>query len=279
MIHRRRRTALYMPASNARAIAKARDLACDVVILDLEDAVAPDEKARAREQVVAEVRSGGFGDRELVVRINGLDTPWGADDAAAVGAIGADAVLVPKVSRVDDLAAVRTLLGAEGPPVWAMIETCAGVLALPSLAAAAGPMRLAALVAGTNELAKERRCRPGVDRMPLVAALAGIVMAARAAGIAALDGVCNALDAPERLAAECAQGAMLGFDGKTLIHPAQLVAAHAAFGPSAEDLAWAHGVIAAFAVPENADKGAIRLDGQMVERLHLAEAEAMVAEA
>ncbi len=279
MIHRRRRTALYMPASNARAIAKARDLACDVVILDLEDAVAPDEKARAREQVVAEVRSGGFGDRELVVRINGLDTPWGADDAAAVGAIGADAVLVPKVSRVDDLAAVRTLLGAEGPPVWAMIETCAGVLALPSLAAAAGPMRLAALVAGTNDLAKEMRCRPGVDRMPLIAALAGIVMAARAAGIAALDGVCNALDAPERLAAECAQGAMLGFDGKTLIHPAQLVAAHAAFGPSAEDLAWAHGVIAAFAVPENADKGAIRLDGQMVERLHLAEAEAMVAEA
>lgn len=278
MTIRRRRTALYMPASNARAIAKARDLACDVVILDLEDAVAPDEKARAREQVVADVRSGGFGDRELVVRINGLDTPWGADDAAAVGAIGADAVLVPKVSRVDDLAEVRALLGADGPPVWAMIETCAGVLALPALAEAARPMRLAALVAGANDLAKEMRCRPGADRMPLIPALAGIVMAARAAGIAALDGVCNALDAPERLAAECAQGAMLGFDGKTLIHPAQLVAAHAAFGPSAKDLAWAHAVIAAFAVPENADKGAIRLDGQMVERLHLAEAEAMVAE-
>ncbi len=279
MIHRRRRTALYMPASNARAIAKARNLACDVVILDLEDAVAPDEKARAREQVVAEVRAGGFGDRELVVRINGLDTPWGADDAAAVCAIGADAVLVPKVSRVDDLAAVRGLLGADGPPVWAMIETCAGVLALPALAAAAGPMRLAALVAGTNDLAKEMRCRPGADRMPLIPALAGIVMAARAAGIAALDGVCNALDAPERLAAECAQGAVLGFDGKTLIHPAQLTAAHAAFGPSPEDLAWAHAVIAAFAMPENADKGAIRLDGRMVERLHLAEAEAIIASA
>ncbi len=279
MTIRRRRTALYMPASNARAIAKARDLACDVVILDLEDAVAPDEKARARAQVVAEVRAGGFGDRELVVRINGLDTPWGADDAAAVGEIGADAVLVPKVSQVGDLAAVRGLLGADGPPVWAMIETCAGVLALPALAAAAGPMRLAALVAGTNDLAKEMRCRPGADRMPMIPALAGIVMAARAAGIAALDGVCNALDAPDRLAAECAQGAMLGFDGKTLIHPAQLAAAHAAFGPSAEDLAWAHAVIGAFAMPENADKGAIRLDGQMVERLHLAEAEAMIASA
>ena len=279
MTIRRRRTALYMPASNARAIAKARELACDVVILDLEDAVAPDEKARAREQVVTEVRAGGFGDRELVVRINGLDTPWGADDAAAVGEIGADAVLVPKVSQVGDLAAVRGLLGADGPPVWAMIETCAGVLALPSLAAAAGSMRLAALVAGTNDLAKEMRCRPGADRMPLIPALACIVTAARAAGIAALDGVCNALDAPDRLAAECAQGAMLGFDGKTLIHPAQLAAAHAAFGPSAEDLAWAHAVTAAFAVAENADKGAIRLDGQMVERLHLAEAEAMVASA
>ena len=278
MTIRRRRTVLYMPASNARAIAKARTLDCDVVILDLEDAVAPDEKARARQQVVDEVRAGGFGTRELVVRINALDTPWGADDAAAVRAIGADAVLVPKVSSVAELAAIRAALGEDGPAIWAMIETCAGVLALPALAAAAGEMRLAALVAGTNDLAKEMRCRPGADRMPLVPALAGIVMAARAAGIVPLDGVCNALDDPERLAAECAQGAVLGFDGKTLIHPAQIDAARAAFGPSAEDLAWAHAVIAAFAAPENADKGAIRLEGQMVERLHLAEAEAVVAE-
>jgi citrate lyase subunit beta/citryl-CoA lyase len=277
MTIRRRRTALYMPASNARAIAKARTLDCDVVILDLEDAVAPDEKARARQQVVDEVRAGGFGTRELVVRINALDTPWGADDAAAVRAIGADAVLVPKVSGVDDLIAARTALGADGPAIWAMIETCAGVLALPALAAAAGEMRLAALVAGTNDLAKEMRCRPGADRMPLVPALAGIVMAARAAGIVPLDGVCNVLDDPERLAAECAQGAVLGFDGKTLIHPAQIDAARAAFGPSAAELAWARAVIAAFAAAENADKGAIRLEGQMVERLHLAEAEAMVA--
>jgi citrate lyase subunit beta/citryl-CoA lyase len=277
MTIRRRRTVLYMPASNARAIAKARTLDCDVVILDLEDAVAPDEKARARQQVVDEVRAGGFGTRELVVRINALDTPWGADDAAAVRAIGTDAVLVPKVSSVTELAAIRAALGEDGPAIWAMIETCAGVLALPALAAAAGEMRLAALVAGTNDLAKEMRCRPGADRMPLVPALAGIVMAARAAGIVALDGVCNALDNPERLAAECAQGAVLGFDGKTLIHPAQIDAARAAFGPSAAELAWARAVIAAFAAAENADKGAIRLEGQMVERLHLAEAEALVA--
>ncbi|WP_380785402.1 HpcH/HpaI aldolase/citrate lyase family protein [Sphingomonas sp. R86521] len=279
MTIRRRRTALYMPASNARAIAKARTLACDVVILDLEDAVAPEEKARARDRVVAEVGAGGFGTRELVVRINGLDTQWGMDDAAAVRAIGADAVLVPKVSGVDDLMAARAVLGEDGPAIWAMIETCAGILALPALSAAANAARLAVMVAGTNDLAKEMRCRPGADRMPLVPALAGIVMAARAAGIAALDGVCNAIDAPDRLAAECAQGAMLGFDGKTLIHPAQIGAAEAAFGPSAEELAWARAVIAAFAVPDAADKGAIRLDGQMVERLHLAEAEAMVAEA
>ncbi len=278
MTRRRRRTALYMPASNPRAIAKARGLDCDVVILDLEDAVAPDEKARARQRVVDEVRAGGFGPRELVVRINALDTPWGADDAAAVRAIGADAVLVPKMASVSGLAAVRDALGKDGPPIWAMIETCAGVLALPALAATAGEMRLAALIAGTNDLAKEMRCRPGADRMPLVPALAGIVMAARAGGIVALDGVCNALDDPTRFAAECAQGAMLGYDGKTLIHPAQIDAARAAFGPSAEDVAWARAVIAAFAAPENADKGAIRLDGQMVERLHLAEAEAMVAE-
>ncbi len=277
MTIRRRRTALYMPASNARAIAKARTLDCDVVILDLEDAVAPDEKARARQQVVEEVHAGGFGTRELVVRINALDTPWGADDAAAVRAIGTDAVLVPKVSSVTELAAIRAALGEDGPAIWAMIETCAGVLALPALAAAAGEMRLAALIAGTNDLAKEMRCRPGADRMPLVPALAGIVMAARAAGLVALDGVCNALDDPERLAAECAQGAVLGFDGKTLIHPAQIDAARVAFGPSAAELAWARAVIAAFAAAVNADKGAIRLEGQMVERLHLAEAEALVA--
>ncbi len=277
MTTRRRRSALYMPASNARAIAKARTLDCDVVILDLEDAVAPDEKAAARGRVVEAVREGGFGGRELVVRVSGLGTPWFTDDVAAVRAIGLAAVLVPKVSSVADLTAVRAALGEGGPPIWAMIETCAAILALPTLTAAAAETGLTALIAGTNDLAKEMRCRLGTDRMPLIPALAATVMAARAAGIVALDGVCNALDDTTRFAAECAQGAMLGFDGKTLIHPSQIDIANAGFGPSEEELAWARKVVAAFEDAENADKGAIRLDGQMVERLHLVEAEAMLA--
>lgn len=279
MTLRRRRSALYMPASNPRAIAKARSLACDVVILDLEDAVAPDEKAAARNRVVAEVGTGGFGTRELVVRINALDTPWGADDIAALRSIGIDAVLVPKISGAADLAAVRAALGTDGPPIWAMIETCGGVLELPAIARAAAGSRLTALIAGTNDLAKELRCRPGVDRMPLIPALMAIVTAARAAGLVALDGVCNALDDPARLAAETEQGAGLGFDGKTLIHPAQIAVANTAFGPTPDQLEWAQTVVAAFADGATADKGAIRLDGQMVERLHLAEAEAMLAQA
>lgn len=277
MTVRRRRSALYMPASNARAIAKARTLACDVVILDLEDAVAPDEKAAARDRVVEAVREGGFGARELVVRVNGLDTPWYADDIAAIHASGVDAVLVPKVSSVSDLTQVRASLGEDGPPIWAMIETCTAILALPSLSAAAAGTRLTTLIAGTNDLAKEMRCRLGADRMPLIPALTATIMAARAVGIVALDGVCNALDDPTRFAAECTQGVTLGFDGKTLIHPSQIDAANAGFGPSEEELAWARTIVTAFAKPENADKGAIRLDGQMVERLHLADAEATLA--
>lgn len=277
MTMRRRRSALYMPASNARAIAKARGLACDVVILDLEDAVAPDEKARARDQALAAVREGGFGPRELVVRINGLDTPWGTEDAAVFAGETVDAILVPKVSGTGDLSAARAALGADGPAIWAMIETCDGILSLPDIADAAGRHRLTALIAGTNDLAKAMRCRPGPDRLPLLPALAQTVTAARAAGIAVFDGVCNAIDDPDRLAAECAQGAAFGFDGKTLIHPSQIDVANAAFGRSAEDIAWARRVIAAFADAGNADKGAIRLDGEMVERLHLAEAEAIVS--
>ncbi len=276
MTPKRRRSALYMPASNARAIAKARTLDCDVVILDLEDAVAPDEKAAARDRIVEAVREGGFGPRELVVRINGLGTPWHADDIAALRDFPIDAVLVPKISYPADLAIVRTALGEDGPPIWAMIETCAAILSLAALSEAAAGANLTALIVGTNDLAKEMRCRLGADRMPLIPALTATIMAARAAGIVALDGVCNALDDPNRFAAECTQGAMLGFDGKTLIHPSQIDAANAGFGPSEEELAWAHTIVAAFAKPENADKGAIRLDGQMVERLHLAEAEAML---
>ena len=272
-----RRSALYMPASNPRAIAKARGLACDVVILDLEDAVAPEEKARARNQAVAAIAEGGFGARERVVRINALDTPWGTDDLAAIRDAGVDAVLVPKISTPADLAKVRAVLGEQGPPIWAMIETCGAILRLPEIAAAAATTGTALLIAGTNDLAKEMRCRPDADRTPLLPALTQLVIAARAAGLVALDGVCNAIGDPDRLAAECAQGAMLGFDGKTLIHPAQIDAANAAFGPSAEQLAWARAVVTAFAAPDAAGRGAIRLDGAMVERLHLAEAERILA--
>ena len=267
------RSALYLPASNERAIAKARTLTCDAVILDLEDAVAPEQKAAARARAVAAL-DDGFGDRTVVVRINGRDTPWGADDAAAVRK--AAAVLVPKVSGPADLAAARAAIGP-GPALWAMVETCAGVLALPAIAAAARENGLAALVVGTNDLAKEMRCRPDAARTPLMPALTQVVLAARAAGIVALDGVLNALDDPDRLAAECRQGAMLGFDGKTLIHPGQIAAADAAFGPTAEEIAWAEAVVKAFADPESTGKGAIRLEGAMVERLHLAEAERMLA--
>lgn len=275
MTHFRSRSALFMPASNARAIDKARGLDCDVVILDLEDAVAPDAKATARGAAVA-AAAAGFGARRCAIRINALDTDWARDDAAAAGASRADAVVLPKVSRAEDLVAARAAIGADAPPLWAMIETCAAILALPAIVAAAKATRTELLIAGTNDLAKDMRCRPGSDRQPLIPALAGIVTAARAAGLVALDGVCNAIDDAARFAAECTQGAMFGFDGKTLIHPSQIEAANAAFGPSADEVAWARRIVAAFADPANAGRGAIRVDDAMVERLHLEEAERML---
>ncbi|WP_010187689.1 HpcH/HpaI aldolase/citrate lyase family protein [Sphingomonas sp. PAMC 26605] len=266
------RSALFMPASNMRAIVKARGLECDAVILDLEDSVAPEQKAAARDQAIVAAAEGGFGARRLVLRVNGLDTEWGEADLAAAADAGFDAVLLPKVSAPGDLALARAQLG--GVPLWAMIETCAAMLALPAIAAAPG---LACLVAGTNDLAKDMRCTPGADRLPLLPHLTAIVTAARAHGLIALDGVSNVLaDTPE-LAAECAQGAAFGFDGKTLIHPAQIAPANRAFAPSAERVAWAQAVIAAFALPKNAAKGAIRVEGEMVERLHLEEAERIVS--
>jgi citrate lyase subunit beta/citryl-CoA lyase len=273
---RPRRSALYMPASNPRAIAKARDLACDVVILDLEDAVAPEQKASARDAAVAAVRAGGFGYRELVVRANALDTEWGADDLAALRDSGADAVLLPKVSDVDTLGAARRPLG-DGIPLWAMVETARGVVNLADIVDASGAVGLAALVVGTNDLAKELRCRPGATRAPLLPILTQVVLAARMAGLVALDGVINVLDDEERIAAECAQGLEWGFDGKTLIHPAQIAAANRIFAPAADEVAWAQQVVAAFDLPEHAARGAIRLEGKMVERLHLDEARRTLA--
>ena len=272
-VARPRRSALYMPAANARAIEKARELPCDVVILDLEDAVAPEAKGLAREQAAAAVRAGGFGRREVVIRINGLDTPWGLEDLAAAIDARPDAILVPKVSSAHD---VRAYSAAEagGVPLWAMVETCASLFALGEIAAAEG---LAALVVGTNDLAKEMRCRLTVGRAALAGPLSLIVAAGRAHGLAVLDGVFNEIEDDAGLAAQCAQGLEFGFDGKTLIHPRQVEAANAAFSPSAEEVAWSRVVVAAFDSPENAAKGVLKVEGRMVERLHLAQARRVIA--
>ncbi len=272
MIVRPRRSALYLPASNARAIEKARGLPCDVVILDLEDSVAPDAKATARARAVAAVHEGGFGTRELVVRVNGLTTPWGADDLAALAAAMPDAVLVPKVDGADDVATYRAHV-PDGTGLWAMVETARSVLRLDAIASAPG---LDALVLGTNDLAKEMRARVDDDRTVFLGVLAMAVAAARAHGLVALDGVYNAIDDAEGFARECAQGAMFGFEGKTLIHPTQIGACNIGFSPSAIEVEWARTVVAAFDMADHAGKGAIRVEGRMVERLHLEEARALL---
>lgn len=261
---RPRRSALYLPASNARAIVKARTLPCDVVILDLEDAVAPEAKAVARGAALAALAEGGFGARELVIRVNAATSEWGRDDLAAIAAadVRPDAVLLPKIGSADDLAAIGDIDVA----LWAMIETCAAIGRLDAIAG--GHARLAAFVMGLNDLGLEMRARPGPDRAPFLPVIALAVAAARARGLAILDGVCNAIEDPARLAAECAQGRDFGCDGKTLIHPSQIDPANAAFGPSAAELAWAAEVEAAFADPANAGLGALQVRGGMVEALH-----------
>jgi len=276
---RPRRSALYLPASNVKAIAKARTLPADVVILDLEDAVAPEAKGEARTAAVAAVREGGFGHRELAIRVNAIDTPWGADDLAAVAGSGADAVLVPKVSGPDDIRRYDALLAAAPPGLrlWAMIETCACVAELHAIAATASTTRLALFVMGTNDLAKEMRARLTPERTPFLPFLSMAVAAARAHGLAILDGVCNEFRDLAAFRREAEQGLLFGCDGKSLIHPDQIAPCNEVFSPTAEDLRWAVAVIEAFARPENADKGAIRVEGRMVERLHLDQARRVVA--
>jgi citrate lyase subunit beta/citryl-CoA lyase len=274
---RPRRSALYMPASNARAVDKARSLDCDVVILDLEDAVLPELKGHAREAAVAALDVGGFGRREVVVRVNGLDTPWGAADLAAVSRASVDAILVPKVRSAANLLAYEAAISAapEGVRLWAMIETPQAILALDAIAGAGG--RLAGLVMGVNDLAMETGARQTPGRAAFQVALSLSVMAARARGLIALDAVHNEIDDLEALADVCRQGADLGFDGKSLIHPSHLSICNAAFAPLAADVAWAKAVIAAFADPQNAGKGALRVDGRLAERLHRDQAERLVA--
>jgi citrate lyase subunit beta/citryl-CoA lyase len=272
---RPRRSALYLPASNARALEKARTLAADVVILDLEDSVAPDGKDEARGLAVDAVRAGGFGPREVVLRVNGLDTPWGAADLEAAAKAGADAVLVPKIAGPDDLPRYARALSGE-TRLWAMIETCQAMFRLDAIGAASSAAHCDVWVIGGNDLVKEMRCRPGPDRAPLQPALALSVMAARAHGLAILDGVYNDIPDLDGLARECRQGADFGFDGKTLIHPSHLGAANAAFTPDAGEVAWARTVAAAFDLPENVGKGVLKVEGRMVERLHLAQAHRLI---
>lgn len=276
---RPRRSALYMPASNARAIEKARALPCDVVILDLEDAVLPQEKAAARQAALAAVQAGGFGRREVVMRVNALTTPWGVDDLAAAAAAGAHAVLVPKIAGPADVAAYDRALG-QAPTrtrLWAMIETTAAIFALDAIAAQSGSTRLAGFVMGVNDLAREMGARQTPDRAPFWAALSLAVTAARAHGLIVLDGVHNEIGDLEALESACRQGAEFGFDGKTLIHPSHLEICNRAFSPNPDEVAWARAVIAAFADPANASKGALRVEGRLAELLHRDQATALVA--
>jgi citrate lyase subunit beta/citryl-CoA lyase len=274
-----RRSALYMPGSNARALDKARTLPADALILDLEDAVAPDAKEIARRQVAEAVAARGFGHREIVVRINGLSTPWGRDDLKALAAAKPDAVLVPKVDSAEEARALSAALDEAGaaPEValWIMFETPRAVLNAATIGGAGG--RLACIVAGTNDLVKEFGGLHTPAREGLLPYLALLLAAARANGLAALDGVYNDIQNAEGFAAACAQGRALGFDGKTLIHPSQVEPCNAAFAPSESEVADARKIIAAFDLPENRAKGAISLDGRMVERLHAEIAAKVVA--
>ncbi|MDE1149535.1 MAG: CoA ester lyase [Azospirillaceae bacterium] len=276
---RPRRSALYMPGSNPRALEKARSLPADVLILDLEDAVAPDAKDLAREQVLAAVAAGGFGSRELLIRTNGLDTPWGQADLVAAAKAGAHGVLIPKVESAEAVRQADRLLAASGAPdglaLWVMMETALGMLNAKEIASASP--RLAGLVLGTSDLAKELHAHHTPMRLPMITALGLCLLAARAHSLAILDGVHLDLDDAEGLEAACRQGVELGFDGKTLIHPKQLDAANRAFAPDAASLDRARRVIQAHAQAMAEGKAVVLVDGKLVEALHVAEAHRLVA--
>ena len=273
MTDRPRRSMLYMPGSNPRALEKARELPADALILDLEDSVAPDAKAQGRENIVKALKSG-FGDREVLVRINGLDTRWWVEDLDAVVGARPDAVLVPKISdpaQLQDLAARLVDMGTDPHVrVWAMMETPLAMINAGQIAAAAldSETRLAGFVMGTNDLAKDTRARLVPGRAPMLSWLMTCVAAARAYGLDIIDGVYNDLGDAGGFVEECRQARDLGFDGKTLIHPKQIEPCNEAFSPTSEEVALARKMIAAFDLPENRDRGVIQLDGRMVERLH-----------
>jgi len=276
---RPRRSVLFMPGANVRALAKARTLEADGLILDLEDAVAPDMKELARQQVVAAIRQGGYGPRELVVRINALASRWGGADVAAVAGCGADAILAPKIeSAADVLALIAALDEAGAPvgiPVWAMVETPRAFLRLDAIASAHS--RLAVLVVGTADLVKDLHARHSKERVETATARSLVVLAARAYGLGALDGVHLDLEDDAGLALACAQGRDMGFDGKTLIHPKQIETANAAFSPSSQEIREASEIVAAWRGAQAAGQGVVVVNGRLVEQLHVEEAERLLA--
>jgi citrate lyase subunit beta/citryl-CoA lyase len=263
-----------MPGDNARAIDKARTLPVDGIIIDLEDAVAPHSKEAARTAVVGAVKAGGFGSREVFIRTNGLDTPWGIDDFTAAAQAAPDGILIPKVSGPDLLEMLGTrLLDMHAAPhirIWAMIETPIAILRAHEIAALArdSEVRLAGFVIGTNDLVKEAQGRAAPGRAPLVPWLMHVLAAARAYGLAVLDGVYNDFRDAEGFGAECRQGRDMGFDGKTLIHPSQVETCNAVFSPDAEEIAQARRILAAFDAAENTGKGVVQIEGRMFERMH-----------
>jgi citrate lyase subunit beta/citryl-CoA lyase len=276
---RPRRSMLYMPGANVRALEKSRNLDLDGLIFDLEDAVAPDAKAAAREAVVAAVSAGGYGQRERLVRVNGLGTAWGADDLAAVAPLAIDGVLLPKVESADAVREVEAMLAARGASdglaIWCMIETPRGVLRAAEIAAASS--RIGGLVMGTSDLATDLRAQPGTDRLPLLTSLSLCVLAARACDLPILDGVHLDLADDAGFARACRQGRELGFDGKTLIHPKTIAVANAAFAPAPQEIAWSHRVIAAHEAAVRDGKGVVLVDGKLIENLHVASARRIIA--
>ncbi|MBK1670236.1 CoA ester lyase [Rhodovibrio sodomensis] len=276
---RPRRSVLYMPGSNARALEKGKTVAADALILDLEDAVAPDAKESARDQVVQAVRHGGYGHRELAVRVNALDGPWGPDDVTAAAACGADALLLPKVESAAMVQDLEARMDAAGAPremaIWTMIETPRGVLNAQEIAAASD--RLSVLVMGTSDLVKDMFAEHTADRAPVVGALSWCVLAARAYGRAIVDGVHLDLNDAKGLEAQCRQGRELGMDGKTLIHPKTVEAANRAFAPSQAQIDQAHQVIEAHAKAMREGRALTVLDGQLIETLHVENARRVVA--
>jgi citrate lyase subunit beta/citryl-CoA lyase len=278
-VARLRRSALYMPASNARALEKARTLPADALIFDLEDAVAPSAKGDARELAVRAAQSKNYGAREVLIRANGLDTNWMKDDLKAIAASGADGVVVPKINGPDDVRLIDELLTAAGAPatlaIWAMMETPRGILAAADVATSSA--RLAGFLMGTADLAKELHCAHPGDRAPMLYALQHCILVARAYGLLVLDGIHFELDDEAGFRAACEQGRALGFAGKTLIHPRQIAGANAAFAPSAAEVVRAQGIVTAYAEAAARGQGVTVLDGRLVEELHVREAERLLA--